>query len=135
VFETRRPACRAWQEWAADTGTTTRDIPGSGQVERRCEVTAVNLEIPQQGLQGQVERGEADVSLELGASRVHHAVSLRPRVLRGGLEQHRFADARLAGQQQRFAVDAEPVDGIVQVPQFVVASDDRGRLTGRRPAL
>jgi SAM-dependent methyltransferase len=43
VFETRRPARRAWQEWAADTGTTTRDIPGSGQVERRGEVTAVNL--------------------------------------------------------------------------------------------
>jgi len=43
VFETRRPACRAWQEWAADTGTTTRDIPGSGQVDRRGEVTAVNL--------------------------------------------------------------------------------------------
>jgi hypothetical protein len=43
VFETRRPVRRAWQEWAADTGTTTRDIPGSGQVERRGEVTAVNL--------------------------------------------------------------------------------------------
>jgi SAM-dependent methyltransferase len=43
VFETRRPARRAWQEWAADTGTTTRDIPGSGQVERRGEVTAVKL--------------------------------------------------------------------------------------------
>jgi SAM-dependent methyltransferase len=43
VFETRRPARRAWQEWAADAGTTTRDIPGSGQVERRGEVTAVKL--------------------------------------------------------------------------------------------
>ncbi len=43
VFETRRPARRAWQEWAADTSTTTRDIPGSGQVDRRGEVTAVNL--------------------------------------------------------------------------------------------
>jgi SAM-dependent methyltransferase len=43
VFETRRPARRAWQEWTADTGTTTRDIPGSGQVERRGEVTAVKL--------------------------------------------------------------------------------------------
>jgi SAM-dependent methyltransferase len=43
VFEARRPARRAWQEWAADTGTTIRDIPGSGQVERRGEVTAVQL--------------------------------------------------------------------------------------------
>jgi SAM-dependent methyltransferase len=43
VFETRRPARRAWQEWAADIGTTTRDIPGSGRVERRGEVTAVKL--------------------------------------------------------------------------------------------
>jgi SAM-dependent methyltransferase len=43
VFETRRSARRAWQEWAADTGTTTRDIPGSGQVDRRGEVTAVKL--------------------------------------------------------------------------------------------
>ncbi len=43
VFEARRPARRAWQEWATDTGPTTRDIPGGGQVERRGEVTAVNL--------------------------------------------------------------------------------------------
>jgi SAM-dependent methyltransferase len=43
VFETRRPARRAWRQWAADTGLITVDIPGSGQVERRGEVTAVNL--------------------------------------------------------------------------------------------
>ena len=43
VFETRRPGRRAWQDWAADTGPVTRDIPGSGPVERRGEVTAVNL--------------------------------------------------------------------------------------------
>jgi SAM-dependent methyltransferase len=43
VFETRRPARRAWQQWAADTGPITVDIPGSGQVERRGEVTAANL--------------------------------------------------------------------------------------------
>jgi SAM-dependent methyltransferase len=43
VFETRCPGRRAWQEWAADTGQVTLDIPGSGQVERRREVTAVNL--------------------------------------------------------------------------------------------
>jgi len=43
VFETRRPERRAWQEWAADTGPVTLDIPGSGPVEQRREVTAVNL--------------------------------------------------------------------------------------------
>jgi SAM-dependent methyltransferase len=43
VFETRRPARRAWQEWAADTGPVTRHIPGSGRVERRGQVTAVDL--------------------------------------------------------------------------------------------
>jgi SAM-dependent methyltransferase len=43
VFETRRPGRRAWEEWAADTGPVTRDIPGNGVVERRGEVTAVNL--------------------------------------------------------------------------------------------
>lgn len=43
VFETRRPERRAWQEWAADAGPVIRDIPGSGRVERRGEVTAVNL--------------------------------------------------------------------------------------------
>jgi hypothetical protein len=43
VFETRRPERRAWQEWAADTGPVIRDVPGSGRVERRGEVTAVNL--------------------------------------------------------------------------------------------
>lgn len=43
VFETRRPERRAWQDWAADTGPVIRDIPGFGLVERRSEVTAVNL--------------------------------------------------------------------------------------------
>ena len=43
VFETRRPERRAWQEWAADTGPVIRDIPGLGRVERRGEVTAVDL--------------------------------------------------------------------------------------------
>jgi SAM-dependent methyltransferase len=43
VFETRRPERRAWQEWAADTGPVTHDVPGSGRVERRGAVTAVNL--------------------------------------------------------------------------------------------
>ena len=43
VFETRRPERRAWEEWAADTGPVTLDIPGRGPVEQRREVTAVNL--------------------------------------------------------------------------------------------
>jgi SAM-dependent methyltransferase len=43
VFETRRPGRRAWEEWAADTGPVTRDIPHIGAVERRGQVTAVNL--------------------------------------------------------------------------------------------
>jgi SAM-dependent methyltransferase len=43
VFETRRPERRAWEEWAADTGPVTLDLPGIGAVEQRREVTAVNL--------------------------------------------------------------------------------------------
>jgi SAM-dependent methyltransferase len=43
VFETRRPERRAWQDWAADTGSVIRDIPGSGLVERYGQVIAVNL--------------------------------------------------------------------------------------------
>ena len=43
VFETRRPERRAWQEWAADPGPVTLDIPGRGPVEQRREVTAVDL--------------------------------------------------------------------------------------------
>ena len=43
VFETRRPGRRAWEEWAAETGPVRRDVPGSGLVERRLEVTAVDL--------------------------------------------------------------------------------------------
>jgi SAM-dependent methyltransferase len=43
VFETRRPERRAWEEWAADTGPLTLDIPGTGWVERRTEVTEVRL--------------------------------------------------------------------------------------------
>ncbi len=43
VFEARRPERRAWEEWAADPGPVTLDVPGSGLVERRLEVTAVDL--------------------------------------------------------------------------------------------
>jgi SAM-dependent methyltransferase len=43
VFETRRTERRAWEEWAADTGPVTLDLPGVGPVEQRCEVTAVDL--------------------------------------------------------------------------------------------
>jgi SAM-dependent methyltransferase len=43
AFETRRPEYRAWQEWAADTAPVTLDVPGTGIVEQRCEVTQVNL--------------------------------------------------------------------------------------------
>ena len=42
VFETRRPGRRAWEEWAAETGPVRRDVPGSGPVERRLEVTGVD---------------------------------------------------------------------------------------------
>jgi SAM-dependent methyltransferase len=43
VFETRRPERRAWEEWAAQTGPVALDIPGTGLVEQRREVTAVDL--------------------------------------------------------------------------------------------
>ncbi|HWG62668.1 MAG TPA: class I SAM-dependent methyltransferase [Streptosporangiaceae bacterium] len=43
VFETRRPERRAWEEWTADTGQVILDIPGSGPVEQRREVTGVRL--------------------------------------------------------------------------------------------
>jgi SAM-dependent methyltransferase len=43
VFETRRPERRAWEEWAADIDPVILDIPGSGAVEQRREVTAVSL--------------------------------------------------------------------------------------------
>jgi SAM-dependent methyltransferase len=43
VFETRRPERKAWEEWAADTAPVTRDVPGTGPVEHRSEVTAVDL--------------------------------------------------------------------------------------------
>jgi ubiquinone/menaquinone biosynthesis C-methylase UbiE len=43
VFETRRPERRAWEEWAADATQVILDIPGSGPVEQRREVTDVNL--------------------------------------------------------------------------------------------
>jgi hypothetical protein len=89
----------------------------------------------EQRLQDQVEGGEADARLELDPGRAYHAVSLRSRVLRGCVEQHGLADTRVTRQQQRFALDAEPVDEIAQGPQFVVTSDDDRRLTGRRSAL
>lgn len=43
VFETRRPERRAWAEWAADAGPVVVDMPGSGPVQRRLEVTDVSL--------------------------------------------------------------------------------------------
>ncbi|AVT29565.1 SAM-dependent methyltransferase [Plantactinospora sp. BC1] len=43
VFETRRPERRAWQEWAATVDPVTLEIPGTGPVQRRLEVTEVGL--------------------------------------------------------------------------------------------
>jgi SAM-dependent methyltransferase len=43
VFETRRPERRAWEEWAADVDPVILDIPGTGPVEQRREVTDVSL--------------------------------------------------------------------------------------------
>jgi SAM-dependent methyltransferase len=43
AFETRRPEYRAWQEWAADTGPVTLDVPGAGVVEQQRELTQVSL--------------------------------------------------------------------------------------------
>jgi SAM-dependent methyltransferase len=43
VFETRRPERRAWDDWGADPGPVTLDVPGTGLVEQRCEVTSVRL--------------------------------------------------------------------------------------------
>jgi SAM-dependent methyltransferase len=43
VFETRRPERRAWEDWALDTGSVVRDLPGVGQVEQRREVTEIAL--------------------------------------------------------------------------------------------
>jgi SAM-dependent methyltransferase len=43
VFEIRRPERRAWVDWAADTVPIVLDIPGTGPVEQRREVTDVSL--------------------------------------------------------------------------------------------
>ena len=43
AFETRHPEYRAWQEWAADTSPVTLDVPGTGLVKKRFEVTRVSL--------------------------------------------------------------------------------------------
>lgn len=43
VFETRRPARRAWEDWAADTAPLTHDVPAVGVVEMRLEVISVEL--------------------------------------------------------------------------------------------
>lgn len=43
MFETGRPERRACEEWTADTGPVVLDVPGSGQVERRLEVTDARL--------------------------------------------------------------------------------------------
>ncbi len=42
VFETRRPQRRAWEEWAAQSGPERREVPGSGLVERRFQLTAAD---------------------------------------------------------------------------------------------
>jgi SAM-dependent methyltransferase len=42
VFETRRPDQRAWEDWAADAGWEALEVPGTGWVERRLEVTDVS---------------------------------------------------------------------------------------------
>ncbi|QRP45339.1 class I SAM-dependent methyltransferase [Amycolatopsis sp. FDAARGOS 1241] len=42
VFETRRPERRAWVDWAA-AAPVVLDVPGTGLVEQRLEVTGVHL--------------------------------------------------------------------------------------------
>jgi SAM-dependent methyltransferase len=43
VFETRRPERRVWEEWAEDDDRAVVELPGTGRVERRREVTGVRL--------------------------------------------------------------------------------------------
>jgi len=43
VFEARRPERRAWEQWAAEPGPVLLDIPGTGPVQQRLDVTAVSL--------------------------------------------------------------------------------------------
>ncbi len=43
VFETRRPGRRVWEEWAGETSLVRCHVSGSGLVERRLEVTTVDL--------------------------------------------------------------------------------------------
>ncbi|MBV1853017.1 class I SAM-dependent methyltransferase [Catellatospora tritici] len=43
AFETRRPQYRAWEQWAAEQGTTVREVPGIGVVEQRFELVEVAL--------------------------------------------------------------------------------------------
>ncbi|GHJ44485.1 methyltransferase [Catellatospora sp. TT07R-123] len=43
VFEARRPQARVWEQWAAEQGTTVREVPGIGAVEQRFELTGVDL--------------------------------------------------------------------------------------------
>lgn len=43
VFETRRPEYEVWLEWAEQTEPVVLDVPGVGSVERRFEMTAVDL--------------------------------------------------------------------------------------------
>lgn len=43
VFETRRPERRAWEDWAAGLDQVVLDIPGTGSVEQRFELTDVSL--------------------------------------------------------------------------------------------
>ncbi|MFI5606056.1 class I SAM-dependent methyltransferase [Amycolatopsis sp. NPDC051903] len=42
VFETRRPERRAWVDWAA-ADPVALDVPGTGRVEQRLQVTGVHL--------------------------------------------------------------------------------------------
>jgi hypothetical protein len=43
AFETRRPDCRAWEEWALDTKPVVRNLPEVGHVEQRRTLTQVDL--------------------------------------------------------------------------------------------
>ena len=86
------------------------------------------VELTEHRLQELVEGREADTCFELHTRSVEDADSVRAGVPRGRLEQHRLANARIAGQQQRSAVGAYPIDEIVQVPEFLVTSYERDRV-------
>jgi hypothetical protein len=74
-----------------------------------------------------VQSGEGDARLELCDGGAQHATARRRRVRGGGIEEHRLADPRVSGDEERGFVESHSVDEVAHERELTI-SPDRGQV-------